>query len=179
MSEPTSRSPEITLPVASLRAMRRALEAELGADAAARALQHAGHAAGDAFHALLSDDGDPSRLGESEFWRRLNDIFAERGWGRLHFEPEHPGIGSLESADWSEADPGAGALRPSCHFTAGLLANVLGRTAGQDVGVFEVECRSRGDLRCHFYFGGAEALQRVYTALRDGRDVEAALAELS
>ncbi len=179
MTATPSRSSEVGLPIASLRAMRRALEAELGADAAARALQHAGHAAGDAFHALLAGGADPSQLPESEYWRRLNDLFAERGWGRLRFEPEHPGMGSLESADWAEADPESGALRPSCHFAAGLLANVLGRTAGQEVGVLEAECRSRGDLRCLFYFGGAEALQRVYDALRSGRAVDAALTELA
>ncbi len=178
MSPTSTRSPEVRLPADSLRALRRALESAVGADEAARALHHAGHAAGDAFHALLAETGDPAELGESEFWRRLNGLFEERGWGRLQFESRHPGLGSLESADWAEADPAAGAGRPSCHFTAGLLANVLGHTAGQDVGVLEVECRSRGDLRCHFYFGGAEALQHVYAALVEGRSVDEALAEL-
>ncbi|HEX7119613.1 MAG TPA: V4R domain-containing protein [Longimicrobiales bacterium] len=179
MSQSPNRSPEVGLPAASLHAMRRALEAEVGADAAAHALQHAGHAAGDAFHALLADGADPSELDESEFWRRLNDLFAERGWGRLSFEPEHPGVGALESGDWAEADPTAGTPRPSCSFTAGLLANVLGRTAGRDVGVLEVECRSRGDLRCLFYFGGAEALRRIHAALQSGRSPDAALEELA
>ncbi|HEX6941015.1 MAG TPA: V4R domain-containing protein [Longimicrobiales bacterium] len=179
MSPSSTRSPELGLPVDSLHAMRRALVAEVGPEAAARALQHAGHAAGDAFHALLADGLDPSELGESEFWQRLNDLFAERGWGRLHFEPEHPGVGALESGDWAEADPTEGAPRPSCHFTAGMLANVLGRTAGRDVGVLEVECRSRGDLRCLFYFGGAQALERIFAALQSGRTAEEALAELA
>jgi len=178
MSQMPTDLPQIALPAASLHAMRRALEAELGPTGAARALQNAGHAAGDAFHAILAGHGDASELPESEFWRRLNDLFAERGWGRLHFEPEHPGIGSLESSDWAEADPGAASPHPCCHFTAGLLANLLGRTAGQDVGILEVECRSRGDLRCLFYFGGAEALQRVYVALQEGRSAESALTEL-
>lgn len=175
----SSRLPELGLPVASLHALRRALEAELGVPAAASALQSAGHAAGDAFFTLLADGADPSQLGESEFWRRLNDLFASRGWGRLHFEPEHPGIGSLESTDWAEADAGGNAPRPSCHVTAGLIANLLGRTAGQEVGVLEVECRSRGDRRCLFYFGGREALGRIFEALRSGRDPRAALSGLA
>ncbi len=179
MSQMPTGLPEISLPAASLHAMRRALESQLGPADAARALQHAGHAAGDALHSLLAGGDDPSELPESEFWHRLNDLFAQRGWGRLHFEPEHPGIGSLESSDWAEADPAAASSHPCCHFTAGLLANVLGRTAGQDVGVLEVECRSRGDLRCLFYFGGAEALQQVYAALQAGRSAESALSELA
>lgn len=170
--------PEVGFPASGLHAMRRALEADLGPESAARALQNAGHSAGDAFYALLAGADSVPDLTASEFWRRLGELFAERGWGQLHFGSEHPGIGSLESTDWAEADPATAALRPSCHFTTGLLANLLGRTAGQDVGVLEVECRSRGDLRCRFLFGGADALGHVYAALRAGRDVASAIAEL-
>lgn len=179
MLEPQTPSTQVELPAASLHAMRKALESEIGPDAAAGALQNAGHAAGDAFYALLAAGADVAGLDEAEYWRRLNDLFAQRGWGRLHFEPQHEGIGALESGDWAEASPESGALRPCCHFTTGLLANILGRTAGQDVGVIEVECRSRGDLRCLFFFGGAEALQRVYASLSAGRGVDGALAELA
>lgn len=178
MLEPT-RPPDLGLPVASLLALRHALEADLGPDGAARALHRAGHAAGDALFTLLSTGApghSPAELGESEFWRRLGALFAERSWGRLAFDAVHPGIGSIESTDWAEADPEGDSLRPSCHFTAGLLANLLGRTAGEEVGVLEVECRSRGDLSCRFLFGGAPALQRLYAALRDGQDVERFLA---
>ncbi|HEX7051430.1 MAG TPA: V4R domain-containing protein [Longimicrobiales bacterium] len=179
MSTTPYASAELTLPTASLHAMRRALEAEVGVEAAARALHNAGHAAGDAlFERLAADTPEISELMEAEFWQRLNALFAERGWGALHFEATHPGIGSLESSDWAEADPVGGAAHPSCHFTAGLLANLLGRTAGDRVGALEVECRSRGDLRCRFLFGGAAALGRLYDALSAGRELEGALAEL-
>jgi predicted hydrocarbon binding protein len=181
MSEPQMQSPELDLPVASLLALRRALEAELGADTAARALQQAGHAAGDALFAAFAGsvrDGDVADLDEAEFWRRLRDLFADRGWGTLHFEDIHPGVGALESSDWAEADPAEGALRPSCYFTAGLLANLLGRTANEDVGILEVECRSRGDLRCRFLFGGHAALEWIHGELSAGRDVESTLADL-
>ena len=183
MPESPTPFPELGLPVASLLALRQAVETELGPDNAARALQQAGHAAGDAVFAALSSEIAPDgstldQIPESQFWFRLGDFFARRGWGRLAFEAAHPGLGALESADWAEADPAAGALRPSCHFTTGLLANLLGRTVGQDVGALEVECRSRGDLRCRFVFGGQPALERLFEALRAGQDVETALAEL-
>src|SRR5690606_12264438 len=105
----------------------------------------------------------------SVFWRRVSDLFATRGWGRLAYESLHPGIGCLESSDRVEADPAAGASRPSCFFSAGLLANILGRTAGQPVGMLEVECRSRGDLRCRFIFGGSAAIDPIYAATLEGR----------
>lgn len=181
MSDHLTESPELDLPAASLLALRRALVAELGADHAARALQRAGHAAGDAlFAAFRSKAGadDPADLDELEFWRRLAALFADRGWGRLDFEAAHPGVGSLESSDWAEVDPAAGELRPSCYFTAGLLANILGRTAGADVGIIEVECRSRGDLRCRFLFGGRAALERVFAGLSVGHDAAEILADL-
>lgn len=181
MSDTLTESPELALPVASLLALRRALEAELGADGASRALHHAGHAAGDAlFDAFIAavPGADLGELDEVAFWHELAALFSRRGWGTLAFEGAHPGVGALESADWAEADPGEGALTPSCHFTAGLLANLLGRTAGDDVGILETECRSRGDLRCRFLFGGRDALGLVYEALRTGRALEDALADL-
>jgi len=187
----TPTPPELALPVASLAALRRALTEEVGPDTAARVLQQAGYAAGDALFPLLAgragnsqdtagEDVDKAigRLPGSVFWRRLSDLFASRGWGRLHHEDLHPGVGSLESSDWVEADPAAAATRPSCFFSAGVLANILGRTAGVPVGVLEVECRSRGDLRCRFIFGGSAAIDAVYAATLEGRTVEESLAAL-
>lgn len=191
MSITTSRPPA-RLPDATLR---RSLEATVGPDAAAHAFQLAGHEAGDALFALLRDSllksgsaaaltvdvpaeaapGTEEVSGESlaaldevEFWRHLGRLFAERGWGEILFEDLHAGIGALESADWAEADPEIPALRPSCHFTVGLIANLLGRVAGAEVGVIESECRSRGDLRCRFLFGGRHALEQVYAQIREG-----------
>ncbi len=175
-------TPELALPVSALLALREALEAEVGGDAAARALRHAGHAAGDALYPLLKageTETDPAQLPEAEFWRRVADLFAARGWGRLHFEAVHAGVGALESGDWVEADADGGRVRPSCHFTTGLLANLLGHAAGGPVGVLEVECRSRGDLRCRFAFGGQDALEAVYGALAQGQDLDRALATLA
>lgn len=192
MARITATPAELALPVASLAALRRALNDEVGPETAARVLQQAGFAAGDAIYTVLvgragsgQDDGaadaDAAALGQlpgSVFWRRLSDLFASRGWGRLVHEDLHPGVGCLESSDWVEADPETGATRPSCFFSAGLLANVLGRTAGVPVGVLEVECRSRGDLRCRFIFGGSAAIEAVYAATLEGRSVEESLVEL-
>lgn len=175
-------SPELALPVSSLTALREALEADVGLATAARALRHAGHAAGDALFPLLAPDGDgtaASDLPEDAFWRRVADLFASRGWGRLQFHALHPGIAALESADWFEADPSGARLQPGCHFTTGLLANLLGRAAGDQIGVLEVECRSRGDLACRFLFGGREALDALHRAIASGEPLEQALAELA
>lgn len=198
MSQTTIRGPA-HLPDAMLR---RSLEASVGPDTAASALQRAGHEAGDAIFEALRDavlrdalrgeeilpnvvapeDAPPTNalaaLDESEFWKRLSALFAERGWGELLFSEVHAGIGALESSDWAEADPSAAALRPSCHFTTGLLANLLGRVAESEVGVLEVECRSRGDLHCRFLFGGRSALEHLYTGIRAGAEVAEAIGRL-
>jgi hypothetical protein len=38
-----------------------------------------------------------------------------------------------------------------------------------------VECRSRGDDRCRFALGGADALRQVYERIRDGDSFQAAV----
>jgi predicted hydrocarbon binding protein len=166
------------LPEATLRL---SLEATVGHELAARALQRAGHDAGDAiFDAIRAEVGEngPANLDEADFWQRLNAFCADRGWGNIIFEEMHPGLGALESADWAEADPGVAALRPSCHFTVGMIANLLGRIANDDVGVLETECRSRGDLYCRFIFGGRAALDQVYAGIRAGVAVDDLIADL-
>ncbi len=175
-SGPTT--PELAFPVDALNALRAALENKVGGDAAAEALREAGHAAGDALFPLLAAEA-PGELPEAVFWRRVADLFSARGWGHLQFEAIHPGLGALEATDWVEANSADGTLRPSCHFTTGLLANLLGRAAGEDVGVLEVECRSRGDLACRFIFGGRAALDAVYAALLNGQELDQALAHLA
>ncbi|MGH7475744.1 MAG: V4R domain-containing protein [Longimicrobiales bacterium] len=184
MPQHNSRSQELVIPAASLAALRRSLTEQLGAQEAALALQRAGHAAGDAFYLLLLQtvDGGGSdglaQLGEDAFWRRFNELLAARGWGQLRHEQAHVGVGALNSTSWGEADPVEFGTRPSCFFSTGLFSSLLGKVAGREVGVFEVECRSKGDDRCRFLFGGADALGAVYQALADGRDVDDALTAL-
>lgn len=176
-----ARSQELALPAAALTALRHTLIAELGPQRAAAVLRQAGHSAGDAlFRSLSQGRGATSLedLGTSEFWKRLSQLFANRGWGSLHHVEAHPGIGALESADWGEADPAAAARRPSCFFTTGVLANLLGQVAEADVAVLEVECRSRGDAHCRFLYGSPEALDAVYSRVAAGDEPAYAVAQL-
>ena len=180
MANTKTRPPELALPVASLDALRVALIDTVGADAAAHALRAAGYAAGDAFFGILAgpDADDPGAATADRFWRDLARLFASRGWGQLSFRRAHDGVGSLEATDWVEARMDASAEQPSCHFTTGALANILGRTADGEVAVLEVECRSRGDQRCRFLFGSADAVYRLYDQIAAGTSADSAVAEL-
>lgn len=186
-----TRPSELALPVRALAALRAALAAEVGDDAAARALRGAGSAAGVAmFRALAAgagapaDDPDTARaqitgMSDRQFWSVLQVFFASRGWGRLSFSALHEGVGALDTADWIEVNTEIGAGRPSCFFTTGMLAGILGRITGNEVALLEVECRSRGDDRCRFLFGAPVALERLYSGLAAGHDVESSLGALT
>jgi predicted hydrocarbon binding protein len=78
-----------------------------------------------------------------------------------------------------EADTQSAASRPSCFFSTGMLANILGNAAGAPIAVLEVECRSQGDARCRFLFGSNEALQTLYERVGSGESIDAALAGLA
>jgi len=158
------------------------LSNEAGSDVAARALAAAGHAAGDALFTHLhggdaANDSTDS-ISEAAFWRKLATLFGARGWGTLSHADAHQGVGALQADDWVEADPESNARRPSCFFTTGMLANILGNAAGAPISVLEVECRSQGDERCRFLFGSQEAMQVVYDRVGHGVAVDAALNEL-
>ena len=186
MPRPGNRPPELAIPVASLAALRTALADEVGADAAARALAAAGQAAGDSLFAqLVAVNGDSEHgtsalqdVSEGAFWRRLSQLFSSRGWGTLSHSAAHDGVGALDAPDWVEADAEGGANRPTCFFTTGVLANLLGNAAGAPISVLEVECRSRGDQRCRFLFGSTAAMNAVYEKVGAGNSADAALSEL-
>lgn len=195
MNASTARPPELALPVASLAALRRALTAAVGPDAAAHALREAGNAAGHAlFRSLLQvrgattsppDPADPAirqqllHLPEQSFWKRFAETLSSRGWGHLSHEPVHPGVGALHAADWVEADPDSHAARPGCFFTTGLLANLLGRITDSDIAVLEVTCRSRGDEQCRFLFGHPETMAAFFDQVAAGQDETTSLAALA
>lgn len=174
------RTPELALPVASLAALRDSLVSSVGPEAAALALRQAGHAAGDALHRILAgtDPGSLAALPADRFWTQLSRLFSSRGWGQLSYAQVHSGVGALETVDWAEARVNANAGQPSCHFTTGVLANLLGQIANAEVAVLEAECRSRGDHRCRFLFGGADAVFAVYERIAAGDETDAALARL-
>jgi predicted hydrocarbon binding protein len=190
MNRAGSRPPELLLPVASLKALGAALGAELGADGAALAMRRAGYAAGEALGGALSAaiagrgadgaeaDDQLGDLPSDVFWRRLADFFSGRNWGRLRFRQLHEGLGVLEAEKWFEADASGDAGRPSCHFTTGMLANLLGQVSGAEIAVLEVTCRSQGAEQCSFLFGAPPTLQAVYGDLTAGRDLQQALLEL-
>jgi hypothetical protein len=160
--------------------MRDSLVSSVGPEAAALALRQAGHAAGDALHRILAGGSAESltALPTERFWAQLSRLFSSRGWGQLHYSQVHTGVGALDTADWAEVRPDAAAGQPSCHFTTGILANLLGQIADAEVAVLEAECRSRGDQRCRFLFGGADAVYAVYERISAGDEPDAALARL-
>jgi hypothetical protein len=180
MPPTSSRQQEIALPVAALAALRESLTDAIGAEVAAEALRAAGHAAGDAFFSILAGDdeaGAPAVPAEV-FWSRLARLFAARGWGQLSYEEVHPGVGALTARQWAESRSDLISDQPCCHVTTGLLANVLGSVAGREVAVLEVECRGRGDDRCRFLFGGAEAVYALYERISGGEQADEALAKI-
>jgi hypothetical protein len=171
-------SNQIRIPAESFRAMRRSLYHELGPEAAGRALQEAGYAAGDSlFERLMSGEvSDLRDTPSASFWDRLAQLFDELGWGSVRHEEVHAGVGALVATHWFEADPEASGA--SCPFTTGVLANLLGRVAGEDVAVMQVPCRGDASPCARFVFGSASALDGLYSGLREGRDLDAALAAL-
>jgi hypothetical protein len=174
------RSPELAIPVPAFAALRDALNTHVGPDTAASALRMAGFAAGDPFFRILAEGDEEELQGipAEQFWKRFSTLFASRGWGQLAFSEAHPGVGSLDASDWAESRSGHTVERPSCHFTTGLLSSLLGKVAGAEVGVMEVECRARGDARCRFLFGGTDAVFTVYERMAAGEPPDAALQQI-
>ena len=155
----------------------RQLHASLAAhapDQLITVLQEAGYAAGaglfQAFTSVKSaTDLDADMLGET-----LSDFFTNGGWGAVTLTPVGTGALALDSTDWAEADPGT-AQSPMCFFSAGMLADFLGRLSDETVAVMEVECRSRGDERCRFLSARPEVLEKVYNEMTAGRSYAEAL----
>jgi hypothetical protein len=172
-------SNQIRIPAESIRAMRRSLSRELGPETAGRALQEAGYAAGDALFERLTGGGesDLRSTPSATFWDRLTGLFDDLGWGSMRHEEVHPGVGALVATRWFEAD--AEAAGASCPFTTGVLANLLGRVAGEEVAVMQVPCREDAGPCARFLFGAPSALDGLYSGLREGRDLDAALAALA
>ena len=105
----------------------------------------------------------------------LSEFFRSYGWGTLTVRAVGGSALAVDSFDWAEADPGT-AEAPMCFFTAGMLADFLGRLAGETVSVMEVECRSRNDARCRFLSATPAVLQQVYERMTQGTGYEEALA---
>ncbi|OLC07534.1 MAG: hypothetical protein AUH41_10240 [Gemmatimonadetes bacterium 13_1_40CM_66_11] len=144
-------------------------------------LQEAGYAAGEAsyraFAAWLNERAgvdSPANLDAELLTETLSEFFASGGWGTVTMTPVGTGALALDSSDWAEAEPGT-AQTPMCFFSAGMLADFLGRISDNTVAVMEVECRSKGDGRCRFLSAPPELLEKVYNEMTAGRSYEDAL----
>lgn len=170
----------MSAPALPLRALHGSLQSH-APDAAVSILQETGFASGEGvfqtFSAWLPEGAgvdSPDQLDGDRLSQVLSAFFEAHGWGPLSVTPLPGGALALDSAAWAEAEPGT-AEAPMCFFSAGMLADFLGRLSGETVAVMEVECRCKGDERCRFLSAMPETLQRVYEAMTAGRSYEEAL----
>ena len=155
----------------------RQLHASLAAhapDQLITVLQEAGYAAGEGLYKAFTAVNSPTDLDADLLGETLSDLFTNGGWGSVTVSPVGIGALALDSTDWAEAEPGT-AQAPMCFFSAGMLADFLGRLSDETVAVMEVECRSRGDERCRFLSATPEVLERVYNDMTQGRTYAEAL----
>jgi predicted hydrocarbon binding protein len=175
----------LRLPAAFLPAVRRALAQDRSPMDAATLLRQVGYDSGAGFHAALEERVAWERPGatvgtlpDGEFWAEFAAFWSDAGWGTVRHVQMHPGVGALECEGWAEAAAAREAGDGFCHLTTGIFADMLGRLAGGDVAVMEVECEAAGADRCRFLFGGPAALGAVYQEMAEGHGVELAVARL-
>ncbi|MEY4609456.1 MAG: hypothetical protein RL625_1673 [Gemmatimonadota bacterium] len=185
MTSPSSNPLSMTsVPHTSLRALRSALVRDLG-DGFATVLQEAGFAGGaailEAFAGWCGRHGlaAPAALPIETFHLALTRFLAEAGWGRITVTPLGEAVLAIDAEAWAEADPDAPMPYPSCYYTAGMFADLLGRVADAPVGCMEVACRSSGGDQCRFLVGNPEIMAHVYQRITEGAGYQAALDELT
>lgn len=176
--------PEITAGLLVGPAMLRQLHRSLAMhapDQAVTVLQETGYASGEGMYQALcqwlpahAGVGRPDELDAANFGDVLSRFFASAGWGHLAVSPLGGAALALDSPDWVEAEPGEAAM-PMCFFSAGMLADLLGRVSDAPVAVMEVECRSKGDAHCRFLSAAPETLQEVYEKMVAGMSYAEAL----
>ena len=168
---------DIPLSASSLVALSpRALHA-LRDRVGAQALQEAGYAAGEAtfraFAAWLPQAAGvdhPAELAAPRLAEVLSQFFVTLGWGAVQVTSLGEAAVAVDAPAWAEAAPEAQLQYPSCFFTAGLLADFMGRLAEASLAVMEVECRSKGDARCRWLVGAPETLSSLYEHMTQGAD---------
>ncbi|HSC58839.1 MAG TPA: V4R domain-containing protein [Gemmatimonadales bacterium] len=188
MTDDTSRSMLaahqcVSVGARTLHTLRASLERDLGGNAATY-LQEAGFSGGGelygAFTAWLAGStgvSEPGALDRAHLPGILTAFFTTMGWGSLDVTQLGDALLSIESVDWAEAEPTAGAMYPTCHVTSGLLSSFMGHLGGGMTAVLEVECRSRGDARCRFLAGAPETMHAMYERLAAGLGVEQAIGQ--
>jgi predicted hydrocarbon binding protein len=137
-------------------------------------LQEAGYAAGEGLYRSFTALASPADLDAEQLGPMLSEFFSSGGWGSVTITPVGTGALALDSGDWVEAEPGT-AQMPMCFFSAGMLADFLGRLSEETIAVMEVECRSKGDARCRFLSATPAVLEKVYNEMTAGRTYEEAL----
>ena len=155
----------------------RQLHASLAAhapDQVVTILQEAGYAAGEGLYKTFTATNDPAELDADQLAPTLSAFFTSSGWGTVTITPVGTGALALDSANWAEAEPGT-SQAPMCFFSAGMLADFLGRLSDETIAVMEVECRSKGDERCRFLSATPEVLDKVYNEMTAGRSYAEAL----
>jgi len=155
----------------------RQLHASLAAhapDQVVTILQEAGYAAGEGLYKAFAAVNSPTDLDADLLPATLSEFFTTSGWGTVTMSPVGTGALALDSGDWAEAEPGR-SQTPMCFFSAGMLADFLGRLSDETISVMEVECRSRGDERCRFLSATPEVLEKVYNEMTAGRTYAEAL----
>jgi len=180
MSAPATPTDGLTIGRGALRQLHQSLLRD-AADRAIPILQEAGFAAGpgvyQAFSAWVEAQtgiADAAELDAGRLNHTLSGFFQSVGWGSVTVAPIGGKALTIDSNDWAEAEPGS-AETPMCFFSAGMLADFLGRLSGEQVAVMEVECRSKGDERCRFLSATPETLNAVYEQLTQGRTYAEAL----
>lgn len=185
MNATATAAHSVRLPVAFLPAVRRALAQGRSHVEAATLLRQVGYDSGAGFLAALEERVAWQRPGatlgtlpDGEFWPEFAAFWEDAGWGTVRHVQLHPGVGALECEGWVEAVAAREADDGYCHITTGIFADVLGRLAGGDVAVMEVECEAAGGDRCRFLFGGPAALGAVYEGVAQGLATDDAVARL-
>ena len=168
---------DIPLQPSSLVALSPSALHRLRDGAGAQVLQEAGYAAGESVYRsfaawlpAVAGVEDPGELAASRLADVLSRFFSSLGWGGVTVVQISDAVVAVDSADWAEAQPGAGLQYPSCAFTSGLLADFMTRLGDAPLAVMEVECRSRGDARCRWLVGAPASLTSLYEHLAGGAD---------
>lgn len=179
-----SRPATVQLGRKALTRFRTILDRQ-GTGQTAAILREAGFAAGEGvYHALVEyatkhfHTTDPSGIDRRHLGELLSGFLLESGWGSCAIEPLAEGVIAVDAAEWAESEPGDSTY-PSCHISTGILADLLSRLGGVPLAVMEVECRSKGDLRCRFLVGGADTLNAIYELMTQGTGYSNAVASLS
>lgn len=179
MNEAGTEVDVISMPGATLGALSGVLRSELGAEAAARMIRRIGLQSGALFYDRFRDwaGDDPTALGMEVFWSRLSEFFEQLGWGRVEHEAGYPGVLALKLTNWVEARRDGNLT--GCHFTTGLLADILSRVVGGELAALEVEPGSPADGAGRILIGNPATLESLHERIRNGVRYDEALEALA